>query len=114
MKSLRFRYYRFNSPRILSKLLMSDEGGCDKEYPGIGNIAYVKDLISRKITTTNFKCSRFGAYIMPGVGWVCVPFSICTHVLFILIGSTVLTCNTTRKPSLLAKAKKPSCDKQLT
>ena len=71
-KSVYFRYYRFNSPRILSKLLMSNEGGCGHQYPGIGNIAFVKDLMSRKITTRNFDCSRFGASIAPGLGWVCV------------------------------------------
>ncbi|CAB4030191.1 Hypothetical predicted protein, partial [Paramuricea clavata] len=62
-------YYRFKSPRILSKLLMSDEGGCSHRYPGVGNIAYVKDLMTRKMATTTFNCSRFGASIAPGLGW---------------------------------------------
>ena len=55
---------------------MRNEGGCGHRYPGIGNIEYVKDLMSRTITTRNFDCSRFGAYIAPGMGWVYVPFTL--------------------------------------
>ncbi|CAB3994196.1 Hypothetical predicted protein [Paramuricea clavata] len=62
-------YYHFKSPRILSKLLMSHEGGCSHRYPGIGNIAYVKDLMTGKKATTTFYGSRFGASIAPGLGW---------------------------------------------
>jgi hypothetical protein len=69
--SLHFRNYRFKSPRILSKLLMSGKGGCSHRYPGIGNIAYVKDLMASKIATRTFSCSRFGAAIARGLGWVC-------------------------------------------
>jgi hypothetical protein len=50
---------------------MSNEGGCSHQYPGIGNISYVKDLMTRKIATRNFNCSRFGASIARGLGWVC-------------------------------------------
>ena len=64
-----YRHYRFKSPRNLSTLLMSNEGGCDYKYPGIGNIEYVKDLISRKIKTRNFNCSQFGT---SGLGLVCM------------------------------------------
>ncbi|XP_028416962.1 uncharacterized protein LOC114541174 [Dendronephthya gigantea] len=62
-------YYRFKSPRLLSKLLMSNKGGCSHRYPGIGDIAYVKDLMTGKIATRKFKCSRFGADISTGLGW---------------------------------------------
>ncbi|XP_028411770.1 uncharacterized protein LOC114534514 [Dendronephthya gigantea] len=62
-------YYRFKSPRKLSKLLMSNKGGCSHRYPGIGKVAFVKDLVTGKIQTKNFKCSRFGASIAPGLGW---------------------------------------------
>ena len=48
MLSQFYRYYRFNSPRNLSTLLISNEGGCDYKYPGIGNIEYVKDLITER------------------------------------------------------------------
>ena len=51
---------------------MSNEGGCSHQYPGIGNIAYVKDMMSRKITTRNFNCSQFGGSFASGLGWVCV------------------------------------------
>ena len=51
---------------------MSNKGGCGHQYPGIGNIAFVKNLMSRKIATRNFNCSRFGASIAPGLGWVCI------------------------------------------
>ncbi|XP_028411771.1 uncharacterized protein LOC114534515 [Dendronephthya gigantea] len=62
-------YYRFKSPRLLSKLLMSNKGGCSHRYPGIGDIAYVKELMTGKIATRKFKCSRFGADISTGLGW---------------------------------------------
>ncbi|XP_028411790.1 uncharacterized protein LOC114534527 [Dendronephthya gigantea] len=62
-------YYRFKSPRILSELLMSNKGGCSHRYPGIGDVAFVKDLMTGEIATRNFKCSRFGSAIAPGLGW---------------------------------------------
>ncbi|XP_028411772.1 uncharacterized protein LOC114534516 [Dendronephthya gigantea] len=62
-------YYRFKSPRILSELLMSNKGGCSHQYPGIGDVAFVKDLMTGEIATRNFKCSRFGGAIAPGLGW---------------------------------------------
>ncbi len=46
--------------------------GCAQATPGIGNIAYVKDLKTEKIVTTNFRCSVFGSYhdSATGFGWV--------------------------------------------
>ena len=46
--------------------------GCAQATPGIGNIAYVKDLQTEKIVTTNFRCSVFGGYqdSSTGFGWV--------------------------------------------
>ncbi|CAB4031634.1 Hypothetical predicted protein, partial [Paramuricea clavata] len=67
-------YYRFKSTPILSNLLMSDEGGCSHRYPGIGNIAYVKDLMTRKMATRTFNCSRFGASMAPELGSCCACF----------------------------------------
>jgi hypothetical protein len=51
---------------------MVDDQGCGKYKPGIGNIAYVKDLQTEKILTTGFRCSIFGDYQHPltGFGWV--------------------------------------------
>ncbi len=62
--------YRFNSPRKLSKLLVKGEGGCSKLHPGIGDVAYVKDLRNNQIVSKTFQCSRFGSHIVNGLGWV--------------------------------------------
>ncbi len=35
-------------------------GGCSARSPGIGDIAYVKDLLTGKVVTTTFECSVFG------------------------------------------------------
>lgn len=35
------------------------EKGCDANSPGIGDVAYVKDLMTEKIVSTNFRCSKF-------------------------------------------------------
>ena len=39
---------------------MITDHGCDARSPGIGDIAYVKDLMTGRIVTTTFKCSVFG------------------------------------------------------
>ena len=49
---------------------MSNKGGCSHQYPGIGEVAYVKDLMTGDIATRNFRCSRFGGAMSPGLGWV--------------------------------------------
>ena len=41
--------------------------GCDQRSAGIGDIAYVKDLLTEKIVTTKLRCSKFG---LPTFGWV--------------------------------------------
>ena len=64
------RYYRFQSPRKLSSLLLRNKGQCSHNHPGIGNVAFVKDLMRNKVVTNNFKCSRFGAHFFKGLGWV--------------------------------------------
>ncbi|CAB4033051.1 Hypothetical predicted protein, partial [Paramuricea clavata] len=62
-------YYRFQSPRKLSSLLLRNQGQCSHNHPGIGNVAFVKDLMRNKVVTKNFKCSRFGAHFFKGLGW---------------------------------------------
>ncbi|XP_028396090.1 uncharacterized protein LOC114520085 [Dendronephthya gigantea] len=52
--------YRFNKSRTLGNLLITTDG-CDTLNPGIGDIAYVKDLQTGKIVTTTFACSVFGS-----------------------------------------------------
>ena len=75
------RYYRFQFPRVLSNLIVSNKGGCNHRYPGIGHVAYIKDLRSRKITARNFRCSQFGAAIAPGLGWVSLIKNVAVHAL---------------------------------
>ena len=52
---------------------MITDRGCDALSPGIGDIAYVIDLMAEKISTTTFKCSVFGPNTASSlkVGWVC-------------------------------------------
>ncbi len=40
--------------------MVINKGGCGKYSPGIGDVKFVKDLITDKIMTTNFRCSKFG------------------------------------------------------
>jgi hypothetical protein len=51
---------------------MVDDDGCSPDEPGIGNIAYVKDLQTETIVSTEYSCSVFGKYQHPltGFGWV--------------------------------------------
>ena len=69
---MHLRSFRFNSERPLKNLMIEDQG-CTAYKPGIGNIAYVKDLETGTIATTGFRCSVFGGYQFhyPGFGWVC-------------------------------------------
>ena len=59
------------SERPLDKLMI-DEKGCSKDEPGIGNIAFVKDMQTEEIVTTGYRCSVFGKYqhLVTGFGWV--------------------------------------------
>ena len=41
--------------------------GCNQRSAGIGDIAYVKDLLTEKIVTTKLRCSKFG---LATFGWV--------------------------------------------
>ena len=47
-----------------------DKQGCTNNYPGIGNIEYVKDLLAGKIVNKKFNCSRFGPSYPSNLGWV--------------------------------------------
>ncbi|CAB4037541.1 Hypothetical predicted protein, partial [Paramuricea clavata] len=53
------------------KLMLIGEKGCDENSPGIGDIAYVKDLKTEKIVTRNFRCSKFGIayHVGTNFGW---------------------------------------------
>ena len=63
------RSYRLKNKRPLGQLLIKDRG-CDSNSPGIGDIAFVKDLKTDKIVTTTFKCSVFGLAHSSTLGWV--------------------------------------------
>ena len=67
-----FRSFRLQLTRLLKKLMMNT-AGCDQRSAGIGDIAYVKDLLTGKIVTTKLRCSKFGfAYHhLVKFGWVC-------------------------------------------
>ena len=66
------RSYRLRSKRELKNLMIINKGGCGQTSPGIGNIAFVKDLQTDDIVTTNFRCSKFGIGHHPktNIGWV--------------------------------------------
>ncbi|XP_046843331.1 uncharacterized protein LOC124437395 isoform X1 [Xenia sp. Carnegie-2017] len=53
-------FYRFQNPRKLKNLMIYNKGGCTNTSPGIGDVKYVKDLITDNVVTTNFRCSKFG------------------------------------------------------
>ena len=48
------------------------EKGCEIGTPGIGDIAYVKDLQTEEIVSTTFRCSQFGIghHQKSMIGWV--------------------------------------------
>ncbi|XP_028392384.1 uncharacterized protein LOC114516957 isoform X2 [Dendronephthya gigantea] len=62
--------YHFTNPRPFTKLFVSESGsGCRNHFPGIGHVAFVKDLLVGKVVTRNFQCSRFGPAYPAGLGW---------------------------------------------
>ncbi|XP_028391550.1 uncharacterized protein LOC114516313 isoform X2 [Dendronephthya gigantea] len=54
--------YRLRNIRPLKNIMIVNHGGCGATSPGIGDIAYVKDLRTEKIVATKFRCSRFGMH----------------------------------------------------
>ena len=54
------RFYRLRNPRTLKNLMVINKGGCGKYSPGIGDVQFVKDLMTDNIVTTKFRCSKFG------------------------------------------------------
>ncbi len=71
------RYYRLRKPRPLKNLMVINKGGCGKTSPGIGDVKFVKDLMTDNIVTTNFRCSKFGMAhnAKTQFGWVCMCIS---------------------------------------
>jgi hypothetical protein len=52
--------------------MIVDKGGCPYNFPGVGDVSYVKDLITEEIVSRDFSCSIFGLYSHPQtkIGWV--------------------------------------------
>jgi hypothetical protein len=68
------RMYHLSPPRQLSELFINHNGGCSIYYPGIGDIEYVKDLMTDEVATENFNCSQFGPTYPSKLGWVSREF----------------------------------------
>ena len=64
------RYYRLKKDRSLGNLFGIGSGVCTDFHSGIGDVSYVKNILSRKVATTKFKCSKFGPN--SHLGWVTV------------------------------------------
>ena len=62
--------YRLNPTRHLGNLFGVGDGGCTAVHSGIGNVAYIKDLLTETVVTTNFDCSKFGPHVDKTLGWV--------------------------------------------
>ena len=52
--------------------MIMGEKGCESGTPGIGDIAYVKDLQTEEIVSTSLRCSQFGVghNKISMIGWV--------------------------------------------
>ena len=69
------RFYRLKTKRPLGNIFTNDlSSGCTKDDPGIGDVTFVKDILTESILTTNFKCSIFGPHTHPSLGWVNILF----------------------------------------
>ena len=64
------RLYRLNPKRKLGNLFGVARDGCTDVHSGIGNVSYVKDILTDTIVTKKFKCSKFGPHANTAFGWV--------------------------------------------
>jgi hypothetical protein len=64
------RSYRLKIKRALGNLFGVGSGGCTDFHSGIGNVSYVKDILTETVVTTKFNCSQFGPHT--DFGWVTV------------------------------------------
>ena len=62
------RSYRLQKNRALGNLFGIGNGGCTDYHSGIGDVKYVKDILTGTIVTTKFNCSQFGPDVLRG--WV--------------------------------------------
>ena len=63
-----YRLYRLKISRPLGDLFGIGSGGCTNYHSGIGNVSYVKDILTETVVTTKFSCSNFGPSNV--LGWV--------------------------------------------
>ena len=63
-----YRLYRLKTNRPLGNLFGVGSGGCTDYHSGIGNVSYVKDIVTKTVVTTKFNCSKFGSDNI--LGWV--------------------------------------------
>jgi hypothetical protein len=56
----------------MKDLMIVNKGGCPYNWPGVGDVSYVKDLMTEEIVSRDFSCSIFGPYSHPiaQTGWV--------------------------------------------
>ncbi|CAB3999647.1 Hypothetical predicted protein [Paramuricea clavata] len=59
--------YRLKIKRALGNLFGVGSGGCTDFHSGIGNVSYVKDILTETVVTTKFNCSQFGPHT--DLGW---------------------------------------------
>lgn len=64
------RLYRLSPKRELGNLFGVAKDGCTDVHSGIGNISFVKDVLTDTIVTKKFKCSKFGPHMNAAFGWV--------------------------------------------
>ena len=63
-----YRLYRLKISRPLGDLFGIGSSGCTDYHSGIGNVSYVKDILTETVVTTKFGCSNFGPNNV--LGWV--------------------------------------------
>ena len=68
--SIIHRLYRLKISRPLGNLFGIGSGGCTDYHSGIGNVSYVKDVLTETVVTTKFNCSKFGPSTV--LGWVTI------------------------------------------
>ena len=76
--------------RPLGDLFGIGSGGCTDYHSGIGNVSYVKDILTETVVTTKFSCSNFGPSNV--LGWLtmilhCVNICVQRSIYKMQIGS---------------------------
>ena len=65
------RMYKLKKERNFGNLLgVGKQIGCTDVHSGIGDVKYVKDVLTQAVVTTKFTCSKFGPHSSVYLGWV--------------------------------------------